>query len=397
MPGPLDGIRVLDFSRLVPGPYATLALADLGADVVKVEDPWPGDYLREVPPLAGPYGAAFAYFNRGKRAVTLDLKTAAGQEAARKLAARACVLVESFRPGVMQALSLDWDRLRRENPRLVYCSITGYGQHGPLATRAGHDLDYVALAGLLSIGGEPGSEPSVPGLPIADLAGGGLWAVVAILAALREADRTGRGQHLDVSMTAGTMACLGLQGAAALASGETTQRGDSLLSGAHPAYAVYRCADGAHLAVAALEAKFWTRLCEALELRGLPDAVTLTPDRWASIKSDVQSVLRTRPRDEWLALLSGSDCCVEPVLTLPEAFDHPQAAVRPSAWEVALPGEGHVRQPAFPVLFSETPAAPGGPAPERGEHTRQVLLEAGCTEAEFETLAGRGAFGPGNG
>lgn len=394
MPGPLNGVRVLDFSRLVPGPLATLALADLGADVVKVEDPGAGDYLRTLPPLVGSYGAAFAYFNRGKRAITLDLKNAAGQEAARRLAARAQVLVESFRPGVMHALSLDWERLRQDNSRLVYCSISGHGQHGPLAGRAGHDLNYIALAGLLSVCGERDGAPAVPGVPIADLAGGGLWAVVAILAALREAERTGRGQHLDVSMTAGAMAFLGLHGAGALATGQTIQRGDSLLSGAHPAFAVYRCADGAHLAVAALETKFWTRLGEALGLRDLPDALTLPPSRWAVVKADVQRVLETRSREDWLTRLSGLDCCVEPVLSLPEAFDHPQATARPAIWEVPLADGGQVRQPAFPVLFSETPAAPRGPAPERGEHTREALLEAGFTEAEVDGLAGRGAFGP---
>ncbi|MBI4869376.1 MAG: CoA transferase [Candidatus Wallbacteria bacterium] len=394
MPGPLASIRVLDFSRLVPGPYATQILADLGADVIKVEDPGAGDYLRAIAPLVGKQGAAYSYFNRGKRGIVLDLKTAAGREAGLALASRADVLVEGFRPGVMESLGLGWPQVRAVNPRVVYCSISGFGQTGPHARRAGHDLTYVALAGLLSLTRDADGSPVIPGVPIADLAGGGLWAVVAILAALRDAERMGLGQQLDVSMHAGVLAFLGFHGANALAGGNGAAPAESVFFGAHPAYAVYTCGDGRHVAVAALEAKFWSRLCSALGIGAPLDPLSLPKDQWTPMRDRLQRVFESRPRQEWVDLLGPLDCCVEPVLDLPEAFDHPQAATRGCAWEMLLPGGATVRQPAFPVGLSETPATPAGPPPEPGEHTEQVLAEAGLGAEEIARLRAAGAFGP---
>jgi alpha-methylacyl-CoA racemase len=367
---PLSGIRVLDLTRLLPGPYATLVLSDLGAEVVKLEDPALGDYLRNLPPLTGAgNGGMFAALNRGKRSISLDLKASEGPALLRKLARAADVLVEGFRPGVLERLGCAPAQLCEENPRLVCCSITGFGQTGPWRDRAGHDIGYLALAGVLSRCGT-GELPQLPGVQLADLFGGAQTAVVAILAALLERARTGRGSALDVSMTEGAMGFL-LPHLGALAAGQPPQaRGEDVLAGAMPCYRIYRCKGGGALAVGALEPKFWQRLCAAL---GRPELEPRQFDRDPALAADLEALFATRARDEWAALLGPADCCTEPVLEPHEVLAHPLHAGRDLF--VQSGGQRLLRsQPAF----GPASALPSRAAPTLGEHTEEVLREWGA-------------------
>jgi len=372
-PGPLEGLHVLDLSRLVPGPLCTLVLADLGADVVKIEDPRTGDTLRGFPPMAGPVGARFAALNRGKRSVALDLKTTRGRDALLRMAARADVLVDGFRPGVLDRLGVGHDRLRAANPRLVLCAVTGYGQHGPLRARAGHDLCYSALAGLAGRTG--GSDPIPPGAQAADFAAS-LWAVIGILAALRERERTGRGALLDLSITEAALSLL-TQEIAETSAGHARPRGEDRLDGGLACYDVYRTAGGDHLAVAALEPKFWQTLHQVL---GRPcDLAELDapPAEQRRIRAELQTIFATKTRAEWERAFEGYDACVAPVLGLDELAAQPLHRARDSLF--AAHGVLHVRPPAGAARALAAP-------PAQGEHTAAVLREYGFSDEEIASL-----------
>lgn len=385
---PLSGVRVVDLSRLLPGPYASLLLADLGADVLKVEDPEAGDYLRNLPPLVDEAsgGGMFAALNRGKRSLVLDLKAPGGPALLRRLLAGADVLLEGFRPGVLEKFGLGPAHLCAEFPRLVVCSITGYGRTGPWKDRAGHDIGYLALAGVLArCGDSPARAPALPGVQLADVMGGGQTAVMAILAALFERERTGRGRALDVSMTEGAMGFV-LPHLGALAAGQPPQaRGEDVLSGSHPCYRVYLCgpdASGARgaLAVGALEPKFWQRLCAGLER---PEWADRQFER--ELVPEVDALFATRTRDEWAARLMPFDCCTEPVLEPHEVAAHPQHVARGLFVE-----SGALRLlRAQPALAAEG-ELPRGPAPSQGQHTEEVLRELGVGPAELEALRAAG-------
>lgn len=373
---PLNGVRVLDLSRLLPGPFATMILAGLGAEVVKVEDLDGGDYLRWMPPLEGDTSAMFTALNRGKRSLRLDLKSEPGRDLFLRLAARSSVVLESFRPGVMDRLGLSTAALHARNPRLVICSISGFGQDGPDRLRAGHDLNYLARAGVLAITGTAEGEPAIPGVQMADLGGGGLGAVVAILAALRDAERTGVGSHCDVSMLDGMLSWMSPHIAAAQA-GSAAEASGMTLNGAHPCYRIYRCADG-WMTVAALEPKFWTRLCELLGVEDLRDAAFATGDAGRRATDRLESVFATRTRAQWRDLLHEDDVCCEPMLSLAEALDDPQ--VRHRAQDAG-------GSPAwFPVRVGAAAHAPLGPAPAIGADSRALLAELGVGDSEYQRL-----------
>ena len=344
----LAGIRVLDLTRLLPGAFCTQLLADLGADVIKVEEPETGDYMRWTPPLVDGQSSLFDALNRGKRSVALDLKMIEGRDALLRLAERADVLVEGNRPGVMARLGLGWDALHARNPRLVMCSITGYGQDGPYASRAGHDLNYMAIAGALGLNGERGGPPVPLSVQVADIGGGGLQPAVAILGALVAVQRGGKGRWIDAAMTdsaAGWMALV----FAAHGAGERVARGDQRLSGRYACYRVYECADGRHYSVAALEPKFWKALCGALDR---PDLVEQQYAEDMAVQGAMEDIFRSRSRDEWEAKLSGLDACCEPVLDVDEVSTHPQIVAR--------------------GLLNRK-----GRGPRLGEHTEEVLREIG--------------------
>jgi crotonobetainyl-CoA:carnitine CoA-transferase CaiB-like acyl-CoA transferase len=340
----LAGIRVLDLTRLLPGGFCTLLLADFGADVIKVEDMGAGDYARADPD-------SFAALNRGKRSIQLDLKSVAGREAFLRLARDADVVIESFRPGVMDRLGVGWDVLREVNERLVYCAITGYGQDGPLAARAGHDLNYLARTGVLALSGD--EVPVQASVQIADVAGGALMAAFGILAALR----SGQGQFVDISMADGALSLLAMPAAQLLRGGAAPRRGELVLGGRLLCYRPYRCADG-WISIGALEPKFWVAFCRGVEH---PDLVAHQFDAPGSAAhAEVEAICLQRTRAEWDAFNAEHDCCVEPVLELEEAL----AGSRMVAGDLL----------GNPIRLSATPADPlRGPPPGLGQHTDEVL------------------------
>lgn len=371
---PLSGLRVLDLSRLLPGPYATLVLADLGADVLKVEAPEGGDYLRWMPPLTGAVSWAFFALNAGKRSLALDLKHPEGAALLKALAAEADVLVESFRPGVMDRLGLGYDALSALNPRLVYCAISGYGQTGPYREHAGHDLDYMALGGAMGLAGPADRAPQVLPVQVADI-GGSLWALTAILAALHARHATGRGRFLDVSMTDGVTGFLTAALAPHLGGGAPPpKRGNDVLTGGQASYQVYATQDGRFLAAAPLEPKFWLAFCQKM---GRPDWAKRQFD--PKLQAEVADAFLTRTRAEWEAHFAGSEACVEPVLAPDELAAHPLHQARGLVLDT--PSGRRMRTP---VRHAEAPMP--GPAPLLGEHSREAAAQAGLAPDTIERL-----------
>jgi crotonobetainyl-CoA:carnitine CoA-transferase CaiB-like acyl-CoA transferase len=308
---PLDGILVLDLTRLLPGAAATLMLADFGAEVIKIEAPG-GDYARQMPPLIEGEGAVFRATHRGKKSVELNLKTSDGKDTLLRMAAQADVLIEGFRPGVMQRLGLDYETLRSLNDRLIYVSLTGYGQTGPYAAMAGHDINYIALGGLLDITG------AIPGAQIADLAGGSMQAVIGILLALEARHKTGRGQFVDVAMLDGVRWLMTLPLAVYSATGEIPRAGATWLSGRYACYQTYQASDGRWLAVGALEPKFWAAFCERLGRKELITEQYAEGEQQAAIIEDLRKMFQRKSSTEWLDLFSGADACVTLVRNVAE-------------------------------------------------------------------------------
>ena len=378
---PLTGIRVLDLTRLLPGPFCTLLLADMGADVIKVEEPGGGDYMRWTPPLVDGQSAIFNAINRNKRSITLNLKSGVGRDLLLRLVDTAHVLVEGNRPGVMDRLQLGWDVIHARNPRLVMCSITGYGQDGPFALRAGHDLNYMAVAGALGLNGERDGPPVPLAVQVADIGGGSLFPAVAILGALLAVQRGGEGRWIDASMTDGAMSFL-TTALAARSAGDRMQRGNHRLSGRYPCYRVYQCKGGGFYSVGALEPKFWTALCHAI---GRAELVELHLAEDAAAHRAVEEVFASRTREEWEKRLAGLDVCCEPVLTLDEVASHPQVVARRL---IENHGGGVEVRPVVPLGNDYRRRNP----PRLGEHTGEVLAEVGVDVSQLETLAGQGVI-----
>ncbi len=386
---PLDGVRVLDLSRLLPGPYATLVLADLGADVVKVEDPQGGDYLRWMSPLAGEQSAYFHALNRNKRSLRLDLRRPEGAAAFRRLVRRFDVVVESFRPGVMDRFGVGYQALRAEQPRVILCSISGYGQDGPYRERAGHDLDYCAVAGVLALNGPP-EEPVPLGVQVADVAGGSWPAVAGVLAALVRRAAGGEGSHVDVSMTDGALAMLTMPLGAAAARGTPLRRGQEMLIGGSACYGVYRTRDGRFVALGALEPKFFQRFCE---VAGRPElADRQFDDGGRGPRAELEALFATRTRDEWARLGAEHDACLAPVLEGDEPEGDPQLRARGMFLRVDTPWEGKsMASLRTPVRFAGVEAVPR-PAPRLGEDSKAVLAEGGFTQGEIASLESAGVI-----
>ncbi|KQP21551.1 CaiB/BaiF CoA-transferase family protein [Pseudorhodoferax sp. Leaf267] len=376
---PLAGVRVLDLTRLLPGPVCTLHLADLGADVIKIEDTGAGDYA--APPLR-------ALVHRNKRALQLDLKQPDGVQALKALARTADVLVEGFRPGVMDRLGVGYATLAALNPRLVYCSITGYGQSGPLRNAPGHDLNYCALAGVSDQIGVAG-QPALSNLPIADLMGGALTSAMGLLAALFDAGRTGQGRHVDIAMADAALAHNLVAMVTLNGKGATQPAGGDKLSGALPCYGLYQTRDGRHLAVGALERKFWDGFCETiarpdLKARHLP----ASPAEAAAVRADVAELIASQPLAHWQEVFADNDCCVTPVLRLGEALHEPQFRARRMVLDTA--DGAHL---ASPVQMSGHAFEVRRPAPRPGQHSDEVLGEVGYSADTLARLRADGVIG----
>jgi len=404
---PLDGIRVLDLTRLLPGPFCSQILNDFGAEVIKVEDTGAGDYIRFAPPFhpaadgadeealnaGGTRSGLYLSLNRGKRSIRIDLKNEEGRAAFHRLVETADVILEGFRPGVAARLGVDHETLREINPRLVYCSITGYGQDGPYRDRAGHDLNYQAVAGMLGITGAADGPPVQPAGQIGDLGGGAMNAAFGIVTALLEREKSGRGQLVDISMTDGVIAWLAMVAGRYFADGHVPRRGGLELGGALNCYLPYEAADG-WISCGALEPKFWHAFCDGTGHPELKEHQFEKPggEGWRKIAA----VFRERTRAEWKAFNDEHDCCIEPVLEVDEMLESELVRERGMVVEFDQPGIGPVRSLGSPVKMSRTPAREPAAAPAIGADTRDLLAAAGLTQAEIDALFASGAAaGPG--
>jgi alpha-methylacyl-CoA racemase len=383
---PLAGVRVLDLTRLLPGAMATLHLADMGADVVKIEDTEAGDYSRAMGRVREGMSDSFRMLNRNKRAMRLDLKQARGREAFLRLAKRADVVVEGFRPGVMAKLGVGYDAVSAVNARIVYCSISGYGQDGPYAQRAGHDINYVGYAG---VGDQIGTSdgPVVPNFQIADLLGGALVPAMGILAALLDARASGRGRYVDVAMTDAALAHAIFPLLGFLDRGKSPSRGTGMLDGGLPCYNVYRTKDARFMAVGALEKKFWTTLCDILGCPELKDKHIVYGADAGPVRERLTKIFASCTQKEWTEVLAGADCCVSPVLDIGEALSNEQLRAREMVVEA-----GGLTQFALPLKLSEFEFEVERTAPGAGEHTDEILREAGYGSGEIEALRREGVI-----
>jgi len=391
--GPLEGLKILDFTTLLPGPYATLALADMGADVLRVEAPHRPDLVRQLPPFDDYSSAAHSYINRNKRSLSLDLKHPGAVQLVKELAHDYDIVVEQFRPGVMARLGIGYDDLSAENARLIFCSITGYGQTGPYRDRAGHDINYLALAGISSYTGTNAVGPIPAGFQIADVAGGSLHAVVGILAAVVERQRTGSGQAIDVSMTDAAFALNAITGAGGLVSGTDPGFETHPLNGGG-FYGYYQTSDGRYMSVGSLEPQFTASLSEALSIEPpKAGAFALSGEELARFKDALRKRFAAMTSEECCKLFEETDACVEPVLTVNEAARHAQLKARGMVAEVPTPDGKSQRQMASPLRFSGHARVYSAIGRKLGEDNRRVLRELGKSDAEIDQITKAGVLG----
>ncbi len=378
---PLTGVKILDLTRLLPGPMCTLHLADMGADVLKIEEPSIGDYARWMPPMQNTNSTFFNAVNRNKRSAAIDLTKDEGRKIFLKLAAHADIIVESFRPGVVNKLGIDYDTLKKINPKLIYCSITGYGQTGPYRNKAGHDINYCAYTGVLD---RKGAFPFIPNFQIADIAGGSLNAAMGILAALVQQKITGEGQYIDVSIMDGILA----HTITSLAQVNNDDMG--FLTGSLPCYSTYETSDKKFIALGALEFKFWERFCKAVDRADLIPFHMPEEEEAPKVFAETAAIFKSNTRQYWTDKFNDIDCCVSPVLSLKESLDNSQVKARSMIEINKYPNEGDVIQFALPLKFSSFQFEASMPPPLLGEHTEQELLAAGCSKIEIEQLRDAG-------
>ncbi|MDL2286525.1 CoA transferase [Desulfococcaceae bacterium OttesenSCG-928-F15] len=390
MEGAFAGIKVLDLSRLLPGPFCSMLLADFGADVIKVEEPVSGDYIRWWPPLVGKNSGIHVVLNRGKRSLTLNLKSPAGKEVFMKLARDADVVLESFRPGVMDRLGLGYAELQRINPRLIYCNINGYGATGPLAMKAGHDINYLALTGVLSYCGRE-NLPTIPGVQVADIGGGGLYAAFSITAALLARERLGMGQYIDISMSDGACSWNCMRWGKFLGDGIEPGWGDDFLNHGYACYNIYETMDQRHISVGALEPQFWEILVETL---GQPEWKKMNyfepGEHQKKLKEEIAKIFKGKTLAEWMTIFADKDCCVEPVLNMGTAMNTELLKQRQMVVEMRHASWGAYRQLGIAPKMSLTPGKIRGHAPELGEHTASILNELGIDALAQEKLREEG-------
>ena len=385
--GALSGLKILDFSTLLPGPYATMMLADMGAEVLKISMRGKTDIALDYPPYLEQdpaLSANQAWLNRNKKTMFLNLKKPEAKEIIKKLLSSYDIIMEQNRPGTMDRLGLGYETLREINPRLIYCSLTGYGQTGPMRLRAGHDINYLARSGNMGCAGRRADGPSLTNIQIADVASGAMNCVVAILAAVQYRKTTGKGQHLDVAMMDGLLPFTSMDGTGCLAGGPEPQREGCRLNGGS-AYDFYETADGRYMSVGALEPKFWAAFCTAI---GCPELILggAEPEDVPALKARIRAVMRTKTQREWVSVFEQVDACVEPVLTVGEALrEDPQVKAREMVVDVPLPLQPDVtvRQLGFAFKMSESPAEYRHGGYPLGYHTHEVLAALGYTPEQM--------------
>lgn len=377
---PLSGIKVLDLSRLLPGPYCSQVLADFGAEVLKVEDVNRGDYLRWFPPMTEKYSALYYSVNRNKKSMKLDLKREQGKKILRQLVKKADVLLEGFRPGVMEKLGLGYDELKKINPRLIYCAITGYGRSGPYKDMVGHDLNYLSLAGITGLIGHKGEKPALADVQIADIGGGALWGIISILLALKARDLTGEGQLCDVAMLDGVISWLPFV-ISRHAAGEQTERGHGLLAGGYACYNIYPTADGKYVSLGAIEKKFWNAFCRKIN-REAYIAIHLDISAQEAMIKDLQAFFQQKTQQEWVEFFAGDEICFTPVHDFKQVINDPQIREREMIIDASV-DEQQVTLTGIPVKLSQTPGIIKSQCPKHGEHTKEVLAKLGYNNNEI--------------
>lgn len=382
--GPLSGLKLLDLSRLLPGPYCSLLLADLGMEVLKVEDPEQGDYMRLMGPIRKKDGAYFLTLNRNKKSMVLNLKADEGKEIFYRLIGTYDIVLEGFRPGVMDRLGIGYQELKKRNPGVILCSLSGYGQDGPYRDRSGHDINYIGLGGILELNGTKETGPLIPGVQIADIGAGAMMAAISILAAVVNRNKTGHGQHLDIAMHDGVISWLSIHAGKYLSDQILPQRGEMHLSGRYACYQVYPTKDGRHMSLGALEPKFWKNFCEAVGKKDLILKQFIEGDERVRIIQEIKGLFGTKTQKEWIDFLKEVDACCEPILTLNEVFQHPHVLHRKMFIEYHHPVEGKVEQVGNPIKSSLFPFESPTPSPQWGEHTLEVLKEIGYSDGEIE-------------
>lgn len=390
---PLEGIKILDLSRYLPGPFCTQILADFGAEVIKVEDPKGGDLGRSLTPLIEGESARFYTVNRNKKSMTLDLKKDEGREVFKKLVAQADVVVDQFRPGVMKKMGLDYDDLKKINPGIIYCAITGYGLSGPLRDAAGHDLNYLSISGITGLTGTYQGMPAMSGAQIADIAGGTLYSAIAILLALAARTKTGQGQLCDIAMMDCSVSLLAYTLGEWAGWGRLPEMGNDVLTGGYACYNIYKTKDEKYVSLGAVEDKFWAEFCQKI------DRAEYIKPQWNTslqqdMQADVRAIMLTRTREEWLEFFSKSDICFTPVLTMEEMCDHPQVVAREMILKLEnVRGTGRdVPLTGVAAKLSETPGEARLVFPALGEHNDEILSQAGFTPSEIDELKAKGVI-----
>ncbi len=394
MPAPLEGLLILDFTRLLPGPFATQLLCNLGAEVIKIEDPSLGDYMRTVPPSIQGVSYPYLMVNRGKKSLAVDLKSKEGREILYKLVPKADIVIEQFRAGVMKKLGADYKTLAKLNPRLVYCSFSGYGQTGPAKDVPGHDITFEAHAGILGVTGDQEGRPVIPGVPMADLASG-FNAAMSVLVALRTRDLTGKGEFIDVSIFDTAVSLMVLNLARYLATGEEPVAGETLLTGTFPFYNLYETADGGWLAVAVVESKFWVKMCELLGAPELADAQFSDEREKTRVVATIRSRFRSKTRAEWEAMFAKANLPIIGVKNVADLVRDPQVKARDLLPVVDVPGLWKVQVIGHPAKHSVSTTRNPARAPGKGEDTDEILASLGYTRKQVESLVKKGVVGRG--
>lgn len=386
MPLPLKGYRVLDLSAVFPGSLCTMILADLGAEVIKIESPAGGEPGRAIPPLVKKTSVLFHMINRNKKSVTLDVRNPRGRKIMLRLVEHADVFVENTRPGNLSKIGLGYEDLSRINPRIIYCSITGFGQEGPYRDIPAHDINFLALSGILGLIGEKGRAPAIPDVQIAGAGAGGMNAAMGILAALLRRERTGKGQYIDAAILDGLVPYLTLSMCQFMHNGKQPQRGESLVGGGYAFWNVYRTKDGRYISLGCWEKKYWENFCRAVNREDLAGEQHAPPPRQDEVIGEVRAIFLERTKDEWIEALDPRDICYAPVNSLQEALEHPQIRHRGLWFKGKHPEDGEIPQPGFPLKFNEDQPGWRTPPPGLGEHNPQILDELGIGEGELLEL-----------